>query len=114
MHFIRAALVLLACLYVGKGLVALTHIPIPGSILGMLLLFVLLSSGRLPPAWVSPVTIPLIRHMTLLFIPAGVGLMDHLGLLGSHVLVLVGATLLSTWALILLVGWFHQKRQAHD
>ncbi|WKE66919.1 CidA/LrgA family protein [Gallaecimonas kandeliae] len=114
MKLLRAVLILFSCLYLGKGLVYLSHLPIPGSIIGMLLLFLALSSGLVKGHWVSPFVTPLLRHMTLLFIPAGVGLMNYLDLISSHALALLGTTLLSTWLLILAVGTWHQRRQPHD
>ncbi|WP_115719047.1 CidA/LrgA family protein [Gallaecimonas mangrovi] len=116
MKLVRALAIIFACLYLGKGLCALTHLPIPGSIIGMLILFTLLSSKRLPAQWVVPAATPLIRHMTLLFIPAGVGLMNYLDVLEHHALVLVGSCIVSTCFIILAVGTLYQKRgpKGHD
>ncbi|WP_406663247.1 CidA/LrgA family protein [Gallaecimonas sp. GXIMD1310] len=111
MKLLRAFAVIFACLYLGKGLVQLTGLPIPGAIVGLLLLFVLLSTGLLAGSWPAPAASLLMRHMTLLFIPAGVGLINYLDLLSRHAAVLLGTTLISTWLVIALVGWLHQAME---
>jgi hypothetical protein len=54
-------------------LASLLPITIPGSIIGMLILFVLLALQVLPAKWVNPGCYVLIRYMALLFVPIGVG-----------------------------------------
>ncbi|MEB2426693.1 CidA/LrgA family protein, partial [Klebsiella pneumoniae] len=53
----------------------------PGSIIGMLILFVLLALHILPPQWVNPGCNILIRYLALLFVPIGVGVMQYWELL---------------------------------
>jgi len=72
-------LVLLACQLVGETAVRLTGIEFPGPVIGMLLFFVVLRLRK--PADRSPlVKAPelLLRHLHLLFIPAGVGIVVYL------------------------------------
>ena len=54
---------------------------IPGSILGMLLLFALLLTGVVKIEWLSPVTSLFLKHMSFFFIPLGVGLLGALDLI---------------------------------
>lgn len=73
------------------------HLPVPGNVLGMLLLFGLLSSGAVEEAWVADGAGFLTRHFSLFFIPILVGLIDWAGLLvasGPRLLIaLVGSSL---------------------
>ncbi|ROQ24978.1 holin-like protein [Gallaecimonas pentaromativorans] len=110
MKMLRAVFIIVACLWAGKGLVALLPVPIPGSIIGMLLLFLLLSSKLVKADWVMPFSAPLIRHMTLLFIPAGVGLMNYLDVIKAHGLVLVGACFFSTLLVLITIGRWHDRQ----
>lgn len=74
---IGAIAVLLLMQLVGTLLVQFTHIPMPGPVVGMLLLFVyLLWRGRVPPP-LSHTTQPILENLSLLFVPAGVGIIAH-------------------------------------
>jgi holin-like protein len=63
------------------------HLFIPGSIIGMLLLFVLLVTNTLPVRFIESGTLFLLRILPLLFIPVTVGLMDYFSVFaGSGIL----------------------------
>ncbi|MES2263380.1 MAG: CidA/LrgA family protein [Pseudomonadota bacterium] len=92
-----AVLLIFQCL--GEGLVFALHLPIPGPVAGMLLLFcALLASPRLLEAIEASGT-ELLRHLSLLFVPAGVGIMVAAASIGTQwiaiALALVGSTLLT-------------------
>lgn len=71
-------MVIIACLLAGKTLAAILPFPFPGSIIGMLLLFVLLSLQLVKLHWVEPGAALLLRHMGLLFVPVAVGVVAWL------------------------------------
>jgi len=52
------------------------HLPIPGSVLGMLCLFGLLSGGVIKEQWLTIAANPLLKHLSFFFIPIAVGLME--------------------------------------
>jgi holin-like protein len=63
----------------GQALVQWLGLPLPGPLVGMLLLFIaLLLRGRVPQP-LADTTATLLQHMMLLFIPAGAGGMMHFG-----------------------------------
>ncbi|VEC28405.1 Antiholin-like protein LrgA [Klebsiella pneumoniae] len=66
-QYLRAFVLIYACLYAGIFIAGLLPITIPGSIIGMLILFVLLALQIMPPQWVNPGCNILIRYMALLF-----------------------------------------------
>lgn len=89
---------LLGCQLAGETLVALTGVPVPGPVIGMVLLFVVLQVRR--PAEDSPVLATcdkLLRHLQVFFIPPGVGFMVYLGTVRDEAVPLVVAMLVS-WA----------------
>lgn len=87
---------------VGEVLVQWLDLPVPGPVLGMLLLFVgLIVRGEAPPP-LRDAANGLLQHLSLLFVPAGVGVMAHAALLASEWLPTLAAILLST-AITLLV-----------
>ena len=87
---------LLLCQSAGEALARLAHLPLPGPVLGMLLLIALL---QWPPvrAAIGAASDALLAHLSLLFVPVGVGVMTHLGLLSTYGLRLLVAITLSTW-----------------
>jgi holin-like protein len=62
--------------YISTWAVEFLHLPLPGSVLGMLILFALLSTGILKEEWLSLGANPLLKHLSFFFIPIAVGLMD--------------------------------------
>lgn len=52
------------------------HVPLPGSVLGMIILFALLSTGIIKEQWLSAATNPLLKHLSFFFIPIAVELME--------------------------------------
>lgn len=88
--------ILLLCQLVGELIARLLHLPVPGPVLGMLLLFGgLLIRGGVPRA-VQDTAGGLLRHLSLLFIPAGVGVMAHMERLSGEALPIVVALFGST------------------
>ena len=62
--------------YFSTWVVKILHVPLPGSVLGMIILFVLLSTGVIKEQWLSAATNPLLKHFSFFFIPIAVGLME--------------------------------------
>jgi putative effector of murein hydrolase LrgA (UPF0299 family) len=97
---------LLACQLAGELLVRLTHAPVPGPVVGMLLLFVLLQAQRAgEDASVVRTADVLLRHLQLLFVPAGVGIVVYLGTIRHDALPITVALLGSWLAGLAVVGW---------
>ncbi len=77
-----SALWILGFYFAGEGL-ARTLGLLPGSLWGMLLLFLALRFG-LPQDWVAPAARALLRWMPLFFVPVGVGVLTYRELLLAH------------------------------
>lgn len=86
---------LLLCQSAGEVLARGLHLPLPGPVLGLLLLWALLAlpAVRAPVAAVAE---PLLAHLSLLFVPVGVGVVAHLGLVAQYGGRIVLAVVLST------------------
>ena len=94
---IPALATLLVFQLVGEALVRVMTVPVPGPVVGMALLLLALV---LRPAWagaIMPTTQTLLQHLSLLFVPAGVGVMLHLQRLGDEALAIGVALVISTW-----------------
>lgn len=80
----------------GEVLTQAFGLPVPGPVLGMLLLFLALVS-RLPlAARLRATAQDLLRHLSLLFVPAGVGVMLHLRRISDEWLAIAAALVVST------------------
>jgi holin-like protein len=88
--------VLLACQLAGELLARALTLPWPGPVLGIALVLALLALGwaQAPIAAACDV---LLSHLSLLFVPVGVGVITHLDELAAHGAALVVVLLLSTW-----------------
>lgn len=97
---------LLGCQLVGEVLVRVTDAPVPGPVVGMVLLFVLLQVRRSgDDATVVRAADGLLRHLQLLFVPAGVGVVVYLSTIRDHA-VPISVALLAAWLLgLAAVAW---------
>lgn len=76
---LKGFIALLACLVAGETLAYLLALPLPGAVLGMALALGLLAwRGGEPPAALREASQGLLQYLSLLFVPAGVGLILHL------------------------------------
>ena len=101
---IRGLAVLCCYQLLGELAVAALGWPIPGNVVGMLLLLAGLISGCVPLAWVTEAAELLLTHMALLFVPVGVAVMLYFDLVAGEWLPIVGATVLSTFIVLAVTG----------
>ena len=96
MNGLRGLAWLLALQSVGELLSRGLALPFPGPVIGMLLLLLAL---RLPMVRepVAACANFLLSHLSLLFVPVGVGVMTHLGLVGQYGVRMLVVVVLSTW-----------------
>ena len=114
-QYLRAFVLIYACLYAGIFIASLLPVTIPGSIIGMLILFALLASQILPSTWVKPGCHLLIRYMALLFVPIGVGVMQYYDQLTKQFGPIVVSCFVSTLIVMLVVAYsshyVHRERK---
>ena len=101
--------------FIGNVISNVFRLPVPGSILGMILLFLALQFKILEFRHVDEAGSFLINNMTILFLPAGVGIMAKWNLI-SHfwaqiLLIVVGALIINMLILGKLVEWIKVKFQ---
>ncbi|MBT9507856.1 CidA/LrgA family protein [Rhodoferax sp.] len=96
MNGLRGLAWLLALQSIGELLARGLALPFPGPVIGMiLLLFALRWPGVREP--VAACANFLLSHLSLLFVPVGVGVITHLGLLGQYGGRMLMVVILSTW-----------------
>ena len=104
MDTLRGLALLLLCQSAGEAVSRAAHLPLPGPVIGHLLLFALLQwpAVRAPAAAACE---PLLQHLSLLFVPVGVGVITHLGLVAQYGGRMAAAIVLSTWAGLAVTAW---------
>jgi len=80
----------------GEALSRLLALPVPGPVIGMLLLFVALRMRDRVPDSIGAAADALAKHLSLLFVPAGVGVMMYFGRLAGEWLPIATALVVST------------------
>jgi holin-like protein len=93
---LRGLALLLLCQSAGEALSRVTRAPLPGPVIGLVLMWALLNLSALR-APVAAAAEPLLAHLSLLFVPVGVGVIVHLELLSKFGLRMLVAIVLSTF-----------------
>ena len=96
---------LLGCQLAGEFLVRLLDLPVPGPVVGMVLLLVVLRVLK-PSRGSSVVRVAegLLKHLQLLFVPAGVGVVQYLSVIGASAVPIVVGLLVSWFAALATTG----------
>lgn len=112
---IGAITALLACQLAGEVAARTLGLPVPGPVIGMVLLFgLLLLRGQEAPAQLGAAADGLLGNLGLLFVPAGVGVVLHLPLLARDwaplSLAVLAGTLVAIAATGRLAQWLLRRR----
>ncbi|MEY9971040.1 holin-like protein [Lysinibacillus sp. RC46] len=94
--------------YMGVGIVALLHVPLPGSVIGLLLLALSLNFKIIKVEYIQDGAGFLIGVLTLFFIPATVGVIDYPELFSTTGLLIMLAVIASTLISIYVTGLLSQ------
>ena len=120
MKLFKQFIIIIALSFIGEVLHALIPFPIPASIYGILLLFMLLERKVLRLDDVKEASSFLIFIMPLLFVPAAVGLVDAWdelrASLMAYVTIIVAVTLIVMTATGRITQWFlrRSRRQVEE
>lgn len=88
---------LLLCQSAGEAIGRLAGGGLPGPVIGLLIMLAALNARAVREA-VSAAADVLLAHLSLLFVPVGVGVMVHLGLVAEYGVRLAVVLVVSTWA----------------
>jgi len=91
-----ALTVLLVFQLIGEVLVQFAGLPIPGPVIGLLLLFLGLCARGSLAVPMRDTANGILQHLSLLFVPAGVGVMVHFSRVAHEWLPILVAVLVST------------------
>lgn len=102
---IRTFSTLLVFQTLGEGLAYALSLPVPGPVLGMVLLFVYLLLRKAEAEKLTPTAQELLKHLSLLFIPAGVGIIVHMDRVGAEWLPIVAALVISAMVSLIVTAF---------
>ncbi|WP_322906307.1 CidA/LrgA family holin-like protein [Paenibacillus campi] len=98
-------------------LVSWLHLPVPGSIIGIAILFILLQSGIIKLEWIEIGASWLLAELLLFFIPSAVGVMNYIPMLeqdGVRIMVIViCSTILVMASSGLLAAILSKRKERH-
>lgn len=83
-------------------------IPMPASVIGLVLLFVLLCTGAVKLGEVEKVGTTLTNNIGLLFVPAGISVVNSLGVISQAPFLIIGLIIVSTILLLICTGYVTQ------
>jgi holin-like protein len=95
---------LLVCQLIGETVVRLLELPLPGPVLGLVLMLAVLALRRGVPGNLDVTANGLLRHLSLLFVPAGVGVLQHLARIEAEWLAIAAALLVSSVSTIVVTA----------
>ena len=106
------------CQLAGELAARVAQVSVPGPVIGMVILFCLLLVRGSVPKDLSDTAGFLLNHLSLLFVPAGVGVILHFSLLGDDWLPISAALIVSTVLTIvftaLIMSWLGKPSQGPD
>ncbi len=106
---LNALTLLIVCQFIGEVTARFLGIPLPGPVVGLIVLLGLLVWRGGPNAEVETTGNWLLRHFGLLFVPAGVGVITQLDVIGANWLALLVAIPVSTLLGLVVTGVVMQR-----
>lgn len=115
---LNAITMLLVLQLIGEIISQGLSLPVPGPVVGMLLLFIILLARSRLAAQLHETVQNLLQHLSLLFVPAGVGVMLHVRRVTDEwsaiLLALVVSTVLTIAVTALSIRLIARLVQAHN
>ncbi len=104
---------------VGHWIQEALNLFVPGSVIGLIILFILLSTNVVKDVWVEKGANFFVKHLTLFFIPATVGIINYYGVFSGKGFLLIVIVLLSTVLVMagsgLVTQWMMRGKEVeHD
>lgn len=104
MKYLKQFSIIIVISFVGEMLNKLLPLPVPGSVYGLVLMFLCLQTGIVKLASIKETAAYLVEIMPIMFIPAGVGLVESWDLLRSSLAAYIVIVLVSTYVVMAAAG----------
>ncbi|SFJ25427.1 CidA/LrgA family protein [Thermoflavimicrobium dichotomicum] len=100
---------------IGNLIVTWLHLPLPGAVVGMVLLFIALLLGICRVTWVERIAQLHIKHITLLFIPSIIGVLRYIGIFQTEGLklavILIASSLVVLFVTAYTAEYYENKKR---
>lgn len=104
MKYIKQFLIIVGICFLGELLRYCIPLPVPASIYGLLILFICLMTGVIKQEMVKETAKFLIDVMPIMFVPAGVGLLESWGILQNMLIPAIVISVVSTIVVMIVSG----------
>ena len=106
---LRTLTILIVCQFIGEVIARAGDLPLPGPVIGLVLLLGWLVFRGGPDEEMRTSSSGLLRHLLLLFVPAGAGIVTQLDVLGQNFFPAIVAIVVSTALGLGVTGWVMQR-----
>ncbi len=104
MKYLKQFGIIIAISFFGELLNRFLPLPVPASIYGIVILFVLLETGIIKKESVKDVSRFLIEIMPVMFVPAAVGLIESFDIMKQNLVVYIVITVITTFVVMVISG----------
>ena len=109
MKLFREAIIIFGIYLLGVLITDITGVPIPGNVIGMVILFLLLYLKVIKVEQISTISNFFLEHLAFFFIPAGVGLISSFSVIKNIWLQLLIVCFVTTAITMICTGLVVQK-----
>ncbi|MFR2266434.1 MAG: CidA/LrgA family protein [Clostridium sp.] len=109
MKLFREAIIIFGIYLLGVLITDITGVPIPGNVIGMVILFLLLYLKVIKVEQISTISNFFLEHLAFFFIPAGVGLISSFSVIKNIWLQLLIVCFVTTAITMIFTGLVVQK-----
>lgn len=114
---LKAIMIVFGCLFLGQLIVGLFDLPLPPSVIGLILLFLALQVGLVKLATIEKLAKVLMDYLVLLVVPACISIMQYLDIIRDDFWVLIiGVSVSTILVLLTSVGsytWLRKLQKSH-
>ncbi|KTT79442.1 antiholin-like murein hydrolase modulator LrgA [Mammaliicoccus sciuri] len=107
-NFFHQALTISIVLLISHVIESFMPIPMPASVIGLVLMFIALTTGVIKLEQVEAVGTALTNNIGFLFVPAGISVINSLGILSTSPILIILLIIISTILLLVCTGIFSQ------
>ena len=109
MKLFREAIIIFGIYLLGVLITDITGVPIPGNVIGMVILFLLLYLKVIKVEQISTISNFFLEHLAFFFIPAGVGLISSFSVIKNILLQLLIVCFVTSATTMICTGLVVQK-----
>ena len=109
---LKAIMIVFGCLFLGQVIVGLFDLPLPPSVIGLILLFLALQTGLVKLTTIEKLAKVLMDYLVLLVVPACISIMQYLDIIRDDFWVLIIGVSVSTILVLLTSALIYLAKKA--